>query len=70
MRKIFFRYLAIAVLSAGFFAGCPWSSSPNGFKGAKGISLPHFGGPPPQTEPPVAESASQPTARATDAELD
>jgi hypothetical protein len=54
MRKTFIRTIAVGLLST-IFTGCPWSTSPNIFEGAKGISLPSFGGPPPQTEPPLEE---------------
>jgi hypothetical protein len=43
-----------------FLAGCPWSTSPNVFEGTKGISLPNFGGPPPQTEPEFVDSDEEP----------
>ena len=56
MRKSLIRTLALGLFGTVFFAGCPWSNSPNVFEGAKGISMPNFGGPPPQTEPPLAEN--------------
>jgi hypothetical protein len=70
MRKRFIRTIAVGLLSTGFFAGCPWSSSPNVFQGAKGISLPKFGGPPTQTEPPLAENLDEPVSRPPDADVD
>ncbi len=47
MRKSFFLLSAL-VLTSLMLTGCPWSTSPNVFDG-----LPKFGGPPPQTEPPL-----------------
>jgi hypothetical protein len=56
MRKPLIRTIAVGLLGTVFFAGCPWSNSPNVFDGAKGISLPNLGGPPAQSEPPLFES--------------
>lgn len=56
MRRMFIRTIALALFSTAFFAGCPWSNSANVFDGAKGISMPNFGGPPPQTEPSFEEA--------------
>ena len=60
MRKSFFLLAALALLTGLGLTGCPWSKSPNVFDGAKGVSWPKFGGPPPQTEPPL-EDAGQPS---------
>ena len=58
MRKSLIRTIALGLFCTAFFAGCPWSNSPNVFEGAKGISMPNFGGPPPQTEPPLIDEES------------
>jgi hypothetical protein len=60
MRKNLFRTIAAGLFGMVFLAGCPWSTSPNVFEGTKGISLPNFGGPPPQTEPEFVDSDEEP----------
>lgn len=66
MRKHFLPIAALGVFCSLAFAGCPWSSSPDVFEGAKGISMPNFGGgPPPQSEPPIFdEEATENTLKA------
>jgi hypothetical protein len=59
-----FRALVLGLSSLFCLTGCPWSKSPNVFDGAEGISMPRLNGPPPQTEPPLAdESTSLETGR-------
>lgn len=53
-----FCTIALGLLSLCCLAGCPWSNSANLFDGAKGISMPNFNGPPPQSEPPIADESS------------
>ena len=55
MRKSICSIAVLGVLTSLLAAGCPWSNSPNVFDESKGISLPNFGGPPPQTEPELTE---------------
>ena len=57
MRKPFFSIAAFGLFAALALSGCPWSNSPNVFDGAKGVSLPSFGGPPQQSEPPLPDEA-------------
>jgi len=49
--------LALTLLTLTL-AGCPWSKAPDVFDSAKGISMPNFGGPPPQTEPDFVDEDS------------
>lgn len=60
MRNRSILTMALALFSALFLAGCPWSNSPNVFEAAKEVSLPNFGGPPPQTEPPLENPGEVP----------
>lgn len=55
MRKSVLSIALLGVLTSVLATGCPWSNSPNVFEDAKGVSLPSFGGPPPQTEPELIE---------------
>ena len=55
MRKTIFSFALLGFLTSVLFTGCPWSNSPNVFEDSKGISLPTFGGPPPQTEPDLSQ---------------
>jgi hypothetical protein len=58
MSRKAFRTLALGLSSLLFLTGCPWSSSPNVFDGAKGISMPTLNGPPAQTEPPLEDGST------------
>ncbi len=65
MRKPLFQLAGLGLLTSLLFMGCPWSKSPNVFEGAKGISMPSFGGPPKQSEPPILDGPQSSAPRQT-----
>lgn len=66
MRKSIFSIALLGVLTSVLATGCPWSNSPNVFEDSKGISMPNFGGPPPQTEPALSEDDFSTDTRSLD----
>jgi hypothetical protein len=70
MSRKAFRTIALGLVSVFCLAGCPWSSSPNVFDGAKGVSLPNFNGPPAQSEPPLVEESSAIDSPRSDGEFE